>query len=383
MSTLTPYQLDALNFEKHISLTANAGSGKTFVLARRFLAILMENDITLDNVVAITFTEKAAAELYKKIADELESRIKKSGDDKVIRKLEKIRRQLVSAKISTIHSFCTDLLKEFSPDAGIDANFSPIDNRLSDELISIIIEELISELMKNKGELFDDLKNTIRLFGSRVIVSKHLKSLISRRSIVKKLYTEIYSKGKEEISAYLNETFLEYFHKIFGDEIVTIMEQIKQVNNLVLQTSKNTELALAIKQFLEIRIEDNTFQKIIKLKQLFEMMLTSGKIRTRGYLNKNQREEYGSIVESIESFAAEFKVFDFDESYKDSEKQLAKIGLSIMNLWSEALHRYEEKKHQLKYLDFEDLLLITQDLLKRKDVIEYLSQRYKYFRRDE
>ena len=70
MANLTPYQLDALNYDQHISLTANAGSGKTFVLARRFLAILLEKNVALNNVVAITFTEKAAAELYKKIAEQ-------------------------------------------------------------------------------------------------------------------------------------------------------------------------------------------------------------------------------------------------------------------------------------------------------------------------
>ena len=101
MPNLTPYQLDALNYDKHISLTANAGSGKTFVLARRYLAILLKKNITLNNVVAITFTEKAAAELYKKIADELDTRIKEGGNKEVVKKLEKIRRQLVSAKIST------------------------------------------------------------------------------------------------------------------------------------------------------------------------------------------------------------------------------------------------------------------------------------------
>ena len=383
MANLTPYQLDALNFEKHISLTANAGSGKTFVLARRFLAILLEKDINLDSVVAITFTEKAAAELYKRIADELDSRIRESKDEKAIRKLEKIRRQLVSAKISTIHSFCTDLLKEFSPEAGIDANFSPIDNRLSDELITTTIEELISELIRNEGELFDDLKNMIRLFGSRTIVSKHLKSLIARRSTVKKLYVEIYDKSEDEITDYFNKTFLKYFNTIFGNDIDLVIKQIELINNAVLQTAKNTDLAEDIKQHLEIKIADDPFQKILKLRWLFELMLTSGKIRTRGYLSKNQREEYSDAVEVIESIAAEFKVFDFDENYKDSEKQLAKAGLSIIKLWEETLRRYEDKKHQLRYLDFEDLLLVTQDLLKRKDVIEYLSERYQYFMIDE
>ena len=40
MDNLTQYQIEALNHSKHISLTANAGSGKTFVLVRRFLSIL-------------------------------------------------------------------------------------------------------------------------------------------------------------------------------------------------------------------------------------------------------------------------------------------------------------------------------------------------------
>ena len=72
MNNLTQYQLEALKHNKHISLTANAGSGKTFVLVRRFLSILYEENISLNNIVAITFTEKAASELYKRIANEIE-----------------------------------------------------------------------------------------------------------------------------------------------------------------------------------------------------------------------------------------------------------------------------------------------------------------------
>ncbi len=384
MANLTPYQLDALNYEKHISLTANAGSGKTFVLARRFLAILLEKDIDLDNVVAITFTEKAAAELYKKIADELEARIKEESDEKLIKKLERIRRQLVSAKISTIHSFCTDLLREFSPEAGVDANFSPIDNRLSDELINAIVEEMISDLIRNEGELFNDLKNLVRLFGSRNFVSKHLKYLIARRSTIINLHEQIYSKSCDEIAKYFNSTFIKYFNKIFGDVTATIIKQIEQINSVVLQTAKNTNLAEEIKQYLEIEVGDDLFLNIIKLKELLEIILTgNGKVRSRGYLSKSQKVEYSYEIEEIENFAAEFKVFDFDENYAETEKQLAKVGQSLINLWKEALQRYEYKKHQLRYLDFEDLLLVTQDLLKRKDVIEYLSKRYKYFMIDE
>jgi ATP-dependent helicase/nuclease subunit A len=61
MSELTPHQQKALTTSGHLALTANAGSGKTFVLARKYLSILLKENIDVYNVAAITFTEKAAS----------------------------------------------------------------------------------------------------------------------------------------------------------------------------------------------------------------------------------------------------------------------------------------------------------------------------------
>ena len=101
MNELTPHQKAALNYKEHISLTANAGSGKTFVLSKRYVEIAINENISLRNLVAITFTEKAAAELYKKISEEIETKIQITVDTDLRKKLERLRRQLVSANIST------------------------------------------------------------------------------------------------------------------------------------------------------------------------------------------------------------------------------------------------------------------------------------------
>ena len=101
-AVLTPHQEAALHYKNHISLTANAGSGKTFVLSQRYLEIAVNEEIPLRNIAAITFTDKAASELYKKIAGEVEYRLTLSPTDELRKKLERIRRQLVSANISTI-----------------------------------------------------------------------------------------------------------------------------------------------------------------------------------------------------------------------------------------------------------------------------------------
>ena len=64
---LTRSQQEALNIEKHICVTAGAGSGKTTVLVRRYLKILHECKAKPQEIVAITFTEKAAAEMKERV----------------------------------------------------------------------------------------------------------------------------------------------------------------------------------------------------------------------------------------------------------------------------------------------------------------------------
>ena len=64
MTTLTTYQQKALRLDKHIALTANAGSGKTFVLAQRFLKIILDEKIPIKKIVAITFTDNSRSRYF-------------------------------------------------------------------------------------------------------------------------------------------------------------------------------------------------------------------------------------------------------------------------------------------------------------------------------
>ena len=143
--SLTTSQQKALEYHKHISLTANAGSGKTFVLIQRFLKILVDENISIRNIAAITFTEKAASELYTKIAQKLDDAITTATEPEKIARLENLRKQLISSNISTIHSFCIDILREFPVEAGIDANFITIDTKRARELLQLSVKEALKE----------------------------------------------------------------------------------------------------------------------------------------------------------------------------------------------------------------------------------------------
>ncbi len=195
MSELTPHQQKALTTDGHLALTANAGSGKTFVLARKYLSVLLNNNIEAANVAAITFTEKAASELYYKISLLIDDKIKSAINIAEKKKLERIRRQLVSANISTIHSFCIDILKQYPVEAQLDARFIPIDENLSNELIEMSVAETVRSAFDD-DLVKEDLKYLIRIFASKSRLESEIVSLIKNRKNVFTVKENIYLKKK-------------------------------------------------------------------------------------------------------------------------------------------------------------------------------------------
>ncbi|RJQ21066.1 MAG: hypothetical protein C4560_04310 [Nitrospiraceae bacterium] len=108
-----------LDTNKSIMISSPAGSGKTEKLARRYIALLQDG-VDVERILAITFTEKASAEMKQRIL-----RILKAEDEKLFRYLID---RIPLMRVSTIHSFCGTLLRRFSFDAGIDPNYGIADD---------------------------------------------------------------------------------------------------------------------------------------------------------------------------------------------------------------------------------------------------------------
>ena len=107
---------------------AAAGTGKTTVLVARVASLLAAGVVTVDQLVVITFTEKAAAELSTRVRDELERRaIAADGRASSDAGCWTAARDLYRAHIETIHSFATALLRERPVEAGIDPLFEVLE----------------------------------------------------------------------------------------------------------------------------------------------------------------------------------------------------------------------------------------------------------------
>ncbi|MEM5947030.1 UvrD-helicase domain-containing protein [Spirochaetia bacterium 38H-sp] len=106
-------QRQAVITDKNAVVVAGAGSGKTRVLTRRFLYLVIEKNVKPSRIMALTFTRKAASEMRQRIAEG----IRESGEENLIRDFEK-------AVISTIDSFCASVVRPYSSRYGFAPDFS-------------------------------------------------------------------------------------------------------------------------------------------------------------------------------------------------------------------------------------------------------------------
>ncbi|MEP0860809.1 MAG: UvrD-helicase domain-containing protein [Ignavibacterium sp.] len=377
---LTPHQQRAVTLDDHLALTANAGSGKTFVLSRKYLEAAIKLDGQVSSIAAITFTEKAASELYQKISELIDTEIKNARDNTRIKVLEKIRRNLVSAYISTIHSFCIDILREFPVEAGIDANFTPIDQSLANELLELAVEETIDEYF-NDPSRSEIVKRLLQYFSRKSVLQKELMSLIDDRKNVLKVKEEIYSKSDEEIIKNFNEKFEIIFNEIWGYYEDDFIHSLKKINNSVLANNPKSEFAPTIKFYIDkFEKNKNPIELLINIREhLFTKEL---QVRKQKYLVKDLQDSLTTEIRIVEKTFSELEMFtrvSDGELYPD----LIKLGREMLMLFDSALQLYEFKKKEESYIDFEDILLFTKELLKNQDVQNYLSTKFKYLMVDE
>ena len=111
------------DLDSTLVVEAAAGTGKTTELIRRIVRVLATGRARVGDLVAVTFTEKAAGELKLRLRQELERRLNDTTVDAQSRERERLEKALMNleeAHISTIHGFCADLLRERPVEAGID-----------------------------------------------------------------------------------------------------------------------------------------------------------------------------------------------------------------------------------------------------------------------
>ena len=130
---------------------AAAGTGKTTALVDRIVGLVRTGGSTLDRVVAVTFTEKAAGEMKLRLRSEIEkARARVAPEER--ERLDRALEHLELARIGTIHAFCGDLLHERPVEAGIDPLFEVASEEAADALADEAFEGWFQRILADPPE---------------------------------------------------------------------------------------------------------------------------------------------------------------------------------------------------------------------------------------
>jgi ATP-dependent helicase/nuclease subunit A len=160
---------------RFIHLSASAGSGKTRALTKRYVALLQEltmRGLNIDQAVAITFTDKAAAEIKERVLGVLPEEL-----------LKKIIRGRQDLRISTIHSFCMNLLKRYPLEAGLPPDFGILDERDKAYKIRQAVEAALEDLDRDRSIMGPLREHSANELVSLVEVLLSLRTRLKRMEI--------------------------------------------------------------------------------------------------------------------------------------------------------------------------------------------------------
>ena len=401
---LTPSQEKALNIERHVCVTAGAGSGKTTVLVERYLKILREGNVKSPReIVAITFTEKAAAEMKERIIKELSPQETREGIEQND-PLQRFREDMGSAHISTVHAFCSRVLREFPFQAGVPANFNIIQGIDQKLLLQQTIKNTLKEIATDTADRHRaELTRLLQRYGGQQKLVDFFFAMVNQRDIIEHLIREIYddrntSNIREDWEQSARIELMATIDQLMSE--INIVEFIPCLNTVLkVAKGKKAEETKKLTEQLESLYEQNPDSPEVQnlLKDIADLITTQDdNIRTTSFLPKSiDRTEIMDQIKFLEPTAKKIKDLPTLEKDKrdrvetDREDEIDDDFLidttrDLLTLYERILTEYQNAKLSQGKLDFSDLQIKTRDLLKSNEGIrQELVSRHKYYMIDE
>ncbi len=180
-------QKKAHDTTRHVSITANAGSGKTRVLVGRYCDLVegltVHGAVMPDRIAAITFTEKAASELRDRIAAELDARLSDEEHRRHWGDIKRGREALNSATISTIHGFCSTLLRTYPVEGNVPPNFRIVSGFEQRQMANDALMEAIEASLIESRDEEEGAYSVARRVG-RERMESILRLMLSKRELL-------------------------------------------------------------------------------------------------------------------------------------------------------------------------------------------------------
>ena len=369
--------------ENNILVAAAAGSGKTAVLVERIINKILNENIDIDKLLVVTFTNAAASEMRERVLSAIYKKIDENPED------ERLQRQVTllnKASICTIDSFCLDVVRNNFFEIDISQNFRIGDTTEIEILKQDVLEDLFEEKYESEDKDFSKLINTYTSY----------KDDTPLKELILKIYTYIQSNPfpekwlNEKIEMFNLESNLEqdFSKTIWGKLLLKNIEEILQDGIIKLENerknlSKYAEL-LKYEQIINDDIDQLEMLKAnldswdkaytISTNIKFKTWSVDKKITTEAKdIAKVTRD---AVKDSIKKITEKILIFDSKEANEDIN-DMYEVLKKLEQVILEFGEKFTKRKKEKNIVDFSDVEhFALQILLDREGKPTEIAKKY-------
>jgi ATP-dependent helicase/nuclease subunit A len=357
---------------RSLLVSAAAGSGKTAVLAERcaYLACEGKDACDVDELLVVTFTEAAAAEMRKRIQDSVIERVRNAvrPDKRLLRQAALVEH----AHVSTIHGFCSQLLHENFSLAGIDPHFSMMDGDEARQLRRQVARELFDDCYEREGS--DPFRAFIDAYGDgnddallEQVQRAHemLCSLAQPEAWMRKSMDRLTEAGRKPLKD--SELGQNLLHEIEA-MLTRLQRQCSTAESAIKALRDFGKLADVLAQRSQTvagwqkTLKQSGYDALVKEYRAFDPP-PAPSIKTGTPKKEEARGIYETIKKEMQDGELNELLTFTEARWRDGQEKIAPMAQVFFSLIKEFGQRYTRAKRQLQALDFADLERMALKLL--------------------
>ena len=336
--------------KKEILVSAAAGSGKTAVLVERIVLMLLHDHVSLENLVVLTFTNAAAAQMKERIRERLQTLLPTvTAEQQVF--IQKQILLLPIANISTFHAYCIKTLRNYYQFVDLSPKFKIIE----ENMLVLLKEEALNQTLESILEQAKEYQILLDTF----VTGNKLQRL-------EKIILEIYEKTRsyafidawrKQALAYTNDdkaikvitnAYINHFFQTLKDW----KEQLSYLATIIPEFPKNQEGIFSVIEQLEYVSLQTYQQAMLSLQAIIFPKWASIKKDVATEMSKNAHSEFGRIKKEYTKFVKQlYTVEEIVEQQKQNHIVLKQLLLAVA-LFEQNLKALKEQKD---FVDFSDL----------------------------
>lgn len=366
-------QKDTLDCEASQCVSAGAGTGKTTTLAAKYLKLL-DKTKTSSSILALTFTDKAAASMKEKIRKEL---------SKLSHGSEEALEDFNWSTIMTFHSFCAQVLRDNPLETGVNPDFVLLEEGESRALMESAFEDLMRTEDQSVRKALLDVMTEVE--GWRL--EENLPSIYRSRHITGPLFKQACQGGLDELTKKVCTELLASAigalarNDDFANSLHTLKDLAAKPN---LGTDKGSEVLIELrKPLISLSSELEPREALAEVHRIVRGSRSG--IGSKDVFSAEEKERLNHAIASLKE-GFESSGYDLART-RDNPALGSRVGefLISLDVVSDAFARMvQRRKDERNALDFEDMLIMMRDQVTRdKEFARRLGSQYRYVLVDE